>query len=59
MDGFWSTVERSDTERNGTGRLAVPVLDGMNGTAKTSGTATAEAKNRPYLVRRGIAVVTH
>ena len=33
-----------------TGNSPVPVLDDMNGTAKTNGTVTVEIKNRPYLV---------
>ena len=32
-----------------TGKSPVPVLDDMNGTAKTNGTVTVEIKNRPYL----------
>ena len=38
----------SDSEER-IGKSPVPVLDDMNGTAKTNGTVTVKIKNRPYL----------
>ena len=46
VDGFWSPVEKTGhgTERNGTVRFTVPVLDATNGTVKMTGTAAAKKR---------------
>ena len=42
LDGFSSTVARNGTERNGSGKRTVTVLNTKTGTGKQTGTGSAE-----------------
>ena len=42
LDGFWSTVARNGTERNGSGKRTVTVLNTKTGTGKQTVTGSAE-----------------
>ena len=41
LDGFWLTVVRSGTERDGSAKCTATVLKNTNGTGKQTGTGVA------------------